>query len=68
MVLTTPSRTALKKIRQRLAEELRGADPIEVIGTLTQSSVASITVAVIRCVTDLLLCVGLRDGGCGCGE
>lgn len=36
-VLTTPSRTALKKIRQRLAEELRslrGADPVEVIATL----------------------------------
>jgi RNA-directed DNA polymerase len=33
-VLTTPSRTALKKIRQRLAQELRslrGADPAEVI-------------------------------------
>jgi RNA-directed DNA polymerase len=36
-VLTFPSRTALKKIRQRLAEELRslrGADPVEVIATL----------------------------------
>ena len=36
-VLTTPSRTALKKIRQRLAQELRslrGADPADVIRTL----------------------------------
>jgi RNA-directed DNA polymerase len=36
-VLTTPSRTALKKIRQRLAEELRtlrGADPADVIMVL----------------------------------
>jgi RNA-directed DNA polymerase len=36
-VLTTPSRTALKKIRQRLAQELRslrGAGPAEVIGEM----------------------------------
>jgi RNA-directed DNA polymerase len=36
-VLTTPSRTALKKTRQRLAQELRslrGADPADVIRTL----------------------------------
>jgi RNA-directed DNA polymerase len=36
-VLTTPSRTALKKIRQRLAEELRtlrGADPADVVMVL----------------------------------
>jgi RNA-directed DNA polymerase len=36
-VLTTPSRTALKKIRQRLAQELRSlrsASPAEVIATL----------------------------------
>ncbi|MGZ5366002.1 MAG: reverse transcriptase domain-containing protein, partial [Mycobacterium sp.] len=36
-VLTTPSQTALKKIRQRLAEELRSlrsADPADVIRTL----------------------------------
>ena len=36
-VLTKPSRTALKKIRQRLAQELRslrGADPADVIRTL----------------------------------
>src|SRR5262245_31132716 len=36
-VLTKPSRTALKKIRQRLAQELRslrGADPADVIRNL----------------------------------
>jgi RNA-directed DNA polymerase len=37
-VLTVPSRTAMKKIRQRLAEELRslrGADPAQVIRVMT---------------------------------